>query len=838
MRPTIYRFTINDRQVNPQYDEDVSVDIEQESSQQFHRKKLSSKIKLISDDYIWIKSQDFNTVFVLLVEESADGGKSWQTTVKGKFTKVDCAWDEDNQICEVQPDAWDDYNAVMEGIDNEYDIIPLAPATERVTIYKRPLLQIYIPGDDVITCFLAGTYYEQEVTDAIDDVEDLQNKYYFAEASKMFEIEVQGAEEDGVNTIYAGKKGTYTSLKGEYMMTYFERNELIATADILRYYNGYYISKVGSSDKLYVFEQYTDYDIFTPEDRRTYLDIPESLTFVRQTDEATASGTVRIIRAMMRYLLDVDSYNGKKTYSVPAEDIVENNVNYRYCIPFAIDLATISLSYSETPTQYGRTNDNRYFDVPYSMFGYKYFPISKSNWIWASIWLKYDIADWVNEENGRKAYQLKDAYTLASVISVLLGKISNVKHEAAPEYSQFLYSDRNPISGQSFELLLAPKSNIIKGEYDQPAQTAKTTLGTILNMLKYVYQCYWYIEDGKLKIEHVQYFRNGRSYSNTGRQTLDITQLYDPKGKPWAYLTNKYEYEKEQMPERYEFEWSDEVTTTFTGYPIEIISPYVSTGQVENVVVSSVTTDVDYILLNPNAISESGFVLLAAIRKNLWTTQPFFNTYNGYINSEGNAIYNADGDGKGWKYTIFDVVGGVTYELKDQNGNILDNVRWAFFSDETFLGLGNTTNGRITTPETCNVMKMSWRNDGDAEPVFLPYFDATRIAKLEEMRLSLPFVELEYDGAKINAQNGYLSFISLHPLYYTYDLPAKKVKINDAEMQLSQTSRHKKQELTIPYAQIDEFTAIKTNIGIGQIEKITLNLSSRTLKMTVKYDTE
>ena len=36
-----------------------------------------------------------------------------------------------------------------------------------------------------------------------------------------------------------------------------------------------------------------------------------------------------------------------------------------------------------------------------------------------------------------------------------------------------------------------------------------------MTMLRDIYKCYWYIEDGKFKIEQVSWFRNGGSYGYT-----------------------------------------------------------------------------------------------------------------------------------------------------------------------------------------------------------------------------------------------------------------------------------------------------------------------------------
>ena len=90
MKPILYRFSINGHSVNPNYKQDLSKEYEMESGQQFFRAKLSGKLSFLREDYDWLDAQDFNTEFILLLEESLDGGKSWSEYYRGKFMITDC----------------------------------------------------------------------------------------------------------------------------------------------------------------------------------------------------------------------------------------------------------------------------------------------------------------------------------------------------------------------------------------------------------------------------------------------------------------------------------------------------------------------------------------------------------------------------------------------------------------------------------------------------------------------------------------------------------------------------------------------------------------------------
>lgn len=722
MKPIQYRFSINGREVNPIYKDDLSKTYELENNQQFFREKLSGTISLIRDDYDWINGQDFNTEFILLLEESLDGGKTWQEYLKGKFMKTDCKWDDDNKKCEISVDVNDEYNDVIAGLDKEYDIIRLAPKMASLTIMKRPLIQVYELGADVLSCFLSGTYWEQDVNEPIDDVETLKNTYYFAEASLLEEVKV--TPQDGAPSTYSG---VYVG-----KITYNETDD-VYTGELTAQGKNYFIDyKEKKGSELTDYRDYSFYD-YKGGTLLYYVRVYITSAVIDQETAASYEGAgtgslllnIKHHSVMMRYLMDNLKFGELDTYPIPENDIVEDNRNYSRCLPYNVDLAVISNVFSTEPTEYGLTENKTYFAPPQdSAYGQKYYPIARSSWLYASVWFRFHDFDYNTEVKGRTAYILKDAYLLSSVINVLLKQFSNITHEPTAEYSRFFYGSSNPISGQQFTLLITQKSNILHGEYDNPAQKAVTTLGTILNALRDIYRCYWYIEGGKLKIEHIQFFRNGGSYDISPEIGIDLTEITNVRnGKPLAYLTSNYEYDKSDMPERYQFSWMDDVSPAFEGYPIEIRSKYVTEGKTEEISIGSFTTDIDYMLLNPGAISEDGFALFAA------------------------------------------------------TGNI-----------------GS---------------------------------------------YSLPFVFRQVDGAYLYMQNGYLSWITLIPSYYTYDLPAKNVTINNINTSVQQTSREKKQKITFTSI-IDPDTnkLIKTYIGNGQVEKITINLCSRQNEVTLKYDTE
>lgn len=706
---------------NPIYKDDLSVDYELESGEKFYRAKLSGKLTFVHDDYQFIMNANFEEEIILLIEKSNDYGLTYAPYYTGKFMRTDCTINMDDMTITVQPETLDQYNDVIAGMEKEYNLIELAPASERLAIDKRPLIQIYKAGDSIISCFLSGTAWEQDVEE-ISNKKRLRNYFYFSEIASIKEIEISGSGISAVNGTYGGKLDASQSGWGP---SYSGNLESINNPD----YYIYYEQNVRVIPDTWTFEiqlrrktdNVTLYRWGGNEDKETF-------EFVMNAGGGGATGSkeayLRDIGVFARYLCDVEKINDLDTYLLPDDDLVTDNRNYKRVIGYNINVVSISQRLSETPTEWGRADNGKYFLPPYSSIGTKFYPIAKSTWINESLWFNFFSTDWLLEQKARKEFVLRDAYPIASVISVLLAQFApGITHEETPEYSQFLYG--TTLFNNQFRLMVTPKSNILIGEYQKPALKAPTTLKDFTEMLRNCFGCYWFIENGKFRIEHIVWFRNGGSYQDAPVIGYDLTELQNVRnGKKWAYSTSEYTFDKEQMPERYEYGWMDDVTDIFQGMPIEVQSKYVQAGKIEKINISNFTSDVDMMLLNPGAMSQDGFALFAAT--------------------------------------------------------------------------------------------------------------------LQSGEYKLPYLNIYLSNVEYRVQNGYLAFPYLQPTYLLYDMPAYNIKVNGNYDVARGIKRNKKQTLTFPTGDDDPnaLQLVKTNMGNGQIDKLSINLSSRISKTTLKYDTE
>ncbi len=707
----------------PTYKDDLAKDFEKESGQEFFRAKLSGNLTFTSLDYDWIVSRPFDFQFLLTIFISYNAGQSWTRYWRGTFWKTDCDFDDDAKTVSVKPTVLDQYNDILAGLDKEYNLIDLAPDMDEIQADKRPMIQVYVPGQSVIGCFLSGMWWEQDCEPVSGSemveisggarVRKLEYYYHFAINKGYTNIQISGSMTpilpESVSGVKIGEPGKYFDF----------------------YVDGihYYRTTDTNFDRIGIYDPNTGAAWWNERVDRE-LDGKYNVT-VSPVSGTPAIGNVTLeietIDVYSRFVCDTETVNNIDTYEIPDDDLVENNRNYHRVVGYYFpDTIYFSDELTDTPNQWGLYQPGEYYQPPYLYWSPELFPVARNAWGRVSVWFTFSTFDWIVEESGRQSFTIRHAYPIWSVLRVLLEQVApNINFRANYMFSQFLYPyDSNPISGINFRLFITPKSNIVSAGYDQPAQKAPITLRDVFNMLRDCFRCYWFVdENDNLHIEHIQFFRNGGSYSTLPVIGVNlITQKVTRNNKPWAFARNKYKYDKPAMAARYQFGWMDDVTQLFEGFPIDIISKYVNPENIENIDIARFTSDIDYILLNPGAVSKDGFVLLGAIQKS-----------GGY---------------------------------------------------------------------------------------------------------ALPYYNFIIDGNDHILQNPYVAFCLLQQ-YYAYDMPAQNYAINGVQMVAIGTKRLKIQEINFPSGMDPDLQQlVRTELGNGTIEKLSLNLSSRNANATLKYDTE
>lgn len=716
------------RQVYPIYKK-MGRGYDKQSNYQFYREKLDGNLKLTRNDYAYVYALPFDTKIYMNVEDPS----GILPTYKGQFYKTDCKWDDDDKIVEIKTDPADDYTEILAGLDKTFNIIQKAPELQEITLRRRPLIQVYIPGDNVVTNILGGTYWEQEIQiDPEFDHNTLTNTYKFFNSKNI----------KNIPAAYASSLST--DVTGEYDENRLNANGLYRiveeTQAIFPGYNQFRYTVERVSDGVDLYQ--TGWTTFQKPSINTVI--------FNGINGETGNFYFTEYRIYVRYYTDKLDVRGTSTYPIPETDIVSNNRNYKRVIGYNIDDFYTYDQFEEKPTKFGRVPS----EAPNAGQYYKEFqvsvvtglsnplPVSSTNWRSVSLWFFNNLDIRYTEFIDGEDFTLRDSYPLHSVIQVLLREIgSYVTHDDDSDHSEFLYGTTNPLGGFTYldfdggtlgtsysgnvRHFLTPKSNIIAGEYDQPAQKAEVTLAQILNMLRDVYKVYWHVENGRLKLEHISWYQNGGSYGTpvVGTDLTQLTQLRN--SKKWNFNQNKWTFDKENMPERFEYGWMDDVSLPFEGNPIQINSNYVQLGRIEDLNVNGITTDIDYIMGNPQEVSKDGMCLLSAV-----------------------------------------VVDG---------------------------------------------------------------------------KYRVPFIEKDMGyNQEVIMQNGFLSWLYLHPKFHVYDLPADNVNINGEDTFLfNNKTKQKKQEVVYPASQtINPYQLIRTALGDGNVDKLKIDMSSRIIKATIKHDTE
>ena len=616
------RFKIGGVIVHPLYTE-LKRKFGKENQQEFFRETIEGSLTFIGADYLLIKNKSIEDVIYMTIEQKDKGQTEAQYTViyEAYFSKTDCEIDNDNRSCKVKLSPKDAYSGIMKNIENKYDLIKLAPALSQIGVYKRPLVQVYIKGASTISNYLAGTYFETDVYEVVTSGDTLKSKYFFEYFGDYNEITFNETPHQFFNGNYYGSKGSYRKEDGSYYLA------LEKTSSETQVAHGYMYLAQSNGTKLYRTSNLTW-------DERTGFNLGERLLiFMRIPEEPTLPANITMKSNLsqslyQRLLLDLPELDGKEAGALPSDDIYPTNGNYRYAFPLQGNYFYTSTKTQVAPTEYGVNDDGKYFVdnfLPAVVGAGKLYPICRSRWGNMSVWFEYDLGYNALEERARKKYILKHSFAISDVIKTLLTQVDpTFHHEATEEYSRFLYGTSNPLTGAPFRVFITPKSNILKGEYDQPAKKAETTLSDIFKMLRDTMKLYWFIDGDKLRIEHISYFMSGGSYTGTGTVGIDLTKLrYAKSGQLFTFKTNTLKYDKTDLPSRFEFSWMDDTTNTFAGFPIDVKSNYVQEGKKEDIRVANFSSDVDYMLLSPGDFSSDGFALLGAVQKSGKWELPF-----------------------------------------------------------------------------------------------------------------------------------------------------------------------------------------------------------------------
>lgn len=592
---------------HPNYPEDFKISMERESGEMYFRTKLDLSLTFFGDDYDAIYAASIDAEFKAEVRSDTN-----VLLATGTFEKTDCTFDTDNRICEVKVTSADAYDKIINGKDDEYDLVALAPVRESVSLLKRPVLQIYYQGDSKLTNIIGNVSYEVDAKSEVNDSGTLGNMGFVAKNKfASFHLEIEGMFTAWLGDYQANYEGTSTKFTNEYGYWFqYKPNSDGAIQQQIYFPSGAAVSGY------YLEVQQGKVDTQNLSDM-------EIVTRSSPTSAGTTVGKATLDRKFCyaRVLFDSDSptVHYGDVVELGSEDIAGTNLNYRYAMkPGTLPIENYlvqSLQVQDAPTEWGVNGDGKYYVQPVPTEGAAMIPIGWNKWIPQSFWYEALPTFSLNMEGLSDTWTLRDAYPLWSAISVLLKKIDpTITFAGTSAYSEFLYGSVETIPDWVENLLyITPVTNVKKTYYNQAARKGKITLGQILDMLKNTCQLYWFIDDQKrLRIEHISWFKNGGGYSQTA-PVADLTAIVSPmSGKPWTFGVNEFTYSKKDINKRYEFGWHGNSSDVFDGWPIDIKNRHAQNGKTVKSTVSNFLSDVDFIISTPDNVDNDCFALIGA----------------------------------------------------------------------------------------------------------------------------------------------------------------------------------------------------------------------------------
>ena len=815
-----YRFKLSyssngvtvERYANAIFGDGLALEVAPDAGEMYHRNKLTGNITFVNEDYDFIMNAPIDAKIIAVLENWEH--QSWRTYIECYFYRTDCEVNEDDRIISVEMSTSDQYDEFLGVLDKEVDLIKLAPKITPIMLDKRPCLQLYARGADSVTCVLSNISWEQDC-EAVDNADDLTSVHHFALWGSYVSAGLIGSNLPSGVPLYYAKQLTDTETESSFRITSgsyrLEVYEVASTAIIV------YITQ-GNTILWRWTGPIADWGI------------PATIEMTGYNGNPDCKLELDLLEVYGRIISDADAILGVDTAALDANDLVGNNRNYKRVSPAPprADLALgMSGLFSSTPTEWGYYQEGEYYTPPYVIGGGEFVPVLRNQWGRVSYWIEQSTAlDYV-DQTGRKTVTLKDAYRLVDVINAILAELM----PGMTVQSNFI--DRDPLNeGEEGRLYITPKSNVLNINYTEPAQKAPITLKQILDMLRVVYRCYWQLSGtSTLRIEHVEWFRRGGSYDASPSVAVDLTANATVRnGKQWSYLTSKYKFDKQQMPIRYEFGWMDDQSEPFDGWPLEMLSGYVDKTRIEKLTAGNFSADVDYLMLNPSGVSKDGFVLLKAGTESITVgvAASGTNSYAVLTNYETNAPETI------WAYFDYAVTGtpqegraAIEILAFSKAGKLIDTI--------TTRERGQLTDAyqQWTIPANTAMIVVHFTEIGGS--FTLNYIEP-------------PTEKVLYYNWKYNEitdhwlQNGVLAFVYLNR-FYAYDMPCRKYRIGTGTYAEDKTAigvaKNKVQDVIYPTSgYVEPEKVVKTNLGNGKVQKLTLNLSSKMAETTLCYDTE
>lgn len=583
-----------------------------ENGQEYFTEKLDGNVSFFGDDYSYIDTLDSNYLFIILrnADRKLEG--------VGHFDKTDCTIDTLKQKISATLQTHDIYSLVKSRWETKCNIIDNVQNITPIISKLLPVIQLYILGSSTVTSIIGNNFYETSVEASQNSVSDAA-RYGFYLCDKLCELEIKNCPIAEANGLYTGNMRTgmlYLATNNSFFIRVSPDNNTQLEL----------CQRVGQSIQVKYNSQY----IVTKDDWNLYDFGTSRINFLEITTAAFTSEIPIYYYVTCRILANKTYSNIYPLTVVPPSDFATSGWNYRYYIKGVIGRVSnfigLQISGLDTDkiTEYGKNDFNRYFIYDSSRIdnAKPVIPIGKDNWANASLWVQPNNLYYTSIfENLQTEYTIKDCIDIGDAIKAVLIKLDlPITYEPTAIYSNFLHGSVWPgsigdLQEDRFRVFITQKSNTLKSRYSQAAKRVEISLKEILDELALLFRCFWFIDNrNKLRIEHISYFMNGRSYlTNPITLTADLTKRIDRfNTKLYSYAQQTIDFDTENFISEYSFEWAESTVSEFGLEKFNLDDNYLADAQTQTIT-GSFIPDIASMLLNADSYSKDGFTLFCAL---------------------------------------------------------------------------------------------------------------------------------------------------------------------------------------------------------------------------------
>lgn len=566
---------------------------------------LESNLRFVDnlEDYAYLIAQPLDKKINVVIDRVLDSGIIKHGYFTGYFYLTDSEINKDECIITVALTASNLFLELEAYKDVSVQIKELSALNQtRVYTQLPSYLQMYVLGDTKVTNYLGGAYWEQECTQVTEYDGGILQGEGFVGAGFL----------DGIFEFSGAYIGTINRTDNGAIEKWVQSNGIFELRPVI---DGNFIKWAGyriSNNNLELISNQVEGDDPLS---LTKIELTEFI-FINLPNPTQVANCLEVKRIFTWVISAKNRFDG-----VDCDDkntAFCKNEAYQYQIQrsypqLGLGLFKLSISTQDEPTEYNIAENGRYFSKLTSNTEYDYIPIGNNMWGNFGIWLRGSSAHY-ELMNSNVVYEFTYGYTIQQLIKALLSYHNiSLSYEESSVFSNFLYDTNNPITGDTnLNYIYIPKNNLLGASItvNTPYRDDSISLNDIFTHLKYLLRTFRTIEDGKLRLEHTNWYDKGKTYANAEQIQKDLTILFQPQNSlSLAYGINTFKFEKQSTIKTYRYGYNS-ASKIFNGKDIEVVSDGVLNGQ-ESRETTGLSNDISYVRINSQDEVREGFAIVA-----------------------------------------------------------------------------------------------------------------------------------------------------------------------------------------------------------------------------------